>query len=264
MNEVKKQNSSEFEGKMYIGLIEDVDDPKRLGRCKIRVFSVFDDIKVDDLPWAKPSSKSTYFGQDGKAGSISIPKKGAMVKVTFDQGDIYSPMYHEIEELADDVKKELQKGDLEEEYKGSHMLLFDGDQDLKLWYNKKKGLTFSLKNSRINIAQDNTITIEHKDSQSMIELQGGVITINSDSQINMTSKSQIKASTNQAWLDGKFTRVGHSDVKGDAVLGDRLFMLLKIMAAQIDAKTPSTPGFCTNLVETFKTMVLSSTVTIAK
>ena len=261
MSEVKKSNSSEFEGKTYIGIVEDVKDPKKLGRCKIRVFSLFDDLKTEDLPWAKPSSNSTFFGKAGKAGAISIPKNGAMVKVQFDQGDIYSPMFFEIEELAEDVRTELGKTG---EYEGTHIIGFDGDEDLKMWFTKKKGLTFQLKNSRINIAQDNSITIEHKDSQSIIELQGGTIRVTSDSQINLTSGSQIKASTNQAWVDGKFTRLGHSNVNGPAVLGDRLFLLLKMMAAQIDAKTPSTPGFCTNLVETFKSMALSTTVTVGK
>ena len=264
MKESKIQNSSEFEGKTYIGLVEDTKDPLRLGRCKIRVFSVFDDIVVEDLPWAKPSSKSTFFGKAGKAGSISIPKKGAMVKVEFDQGEIYSPMYFEVEELADDVKEELAKGTDESDYQGSHIMLFDGDEDLKMWFTKTKGLTFQLKNSRVNIAQDSSITIEHKDSQSIIELEGGTIRVTSDSEINMTSGSQIKTSTNQAWVDGKFTRLGHSNVNGPAVLGDRLFVLLKIMAAQIDAKVPSTPGFCSNLVETFKSMVLSNTITVGK
>lgn len=259
MTEDKISNSSEFIGKTYSGIIEDIKDPKKLGRCRIRVFSVFDDIKVEDLPWAKPSSKSTIFGKGGKSGSISIPKKGSTVKVQFDQGDIYSPEYSEIEELADDVKSELNK-----EYDGTHILALDGDEELKIWFTKKKGITIQLKDSRVNIAPNSAITIEHKETQSMIELRGGIITVNSDSEINMTSGTQIKASTNQAWLDGKFTRVGHSEVNGPGVLGDRLFMLLKLIAAQVDAKVPSTPGFCTNLVETFKSMVLSSTVTIGK
>jgi hypothetical protein len=49
-------------GKTYIGVVEDNNDPKKLGRCKIRVFDVFDgrnkaneyDLKTIDLPWAFP------------------------------------------------------------------------------------------------------------------------------------------------------------------------------------------------------------------
>lgn len=264
MSESKKPTAAEFEGKVFIGVIEDAKDPERTGRCRIRVHGVFDDIPTEDLPWAKPSSKSAFFGQAGKAGSVSIPKVGGMVKVEFDQGDIYSPMFYEIEELADDVKTELQKGDMEADYLGSHMILLDGDQELKMWFSKTKGLTFQLKSSRVNIAPDSAITIEHKDSQSIIELVGSTIRVTSDSQVNLTSGTQIKASSNQVWMDGKFTRLGHSNVTGPAILGDRLFILLKLMAAQIDAKMPSTPGFCANLVETFKAMALSSTVTVGK
>jgi hypothetical protein len=263
MNEHKSPDRSEFKGKVYLGSIEDVKDPNRIGRCKIRVHGVFDEIPVQDIPWAKPSSKSTFFGKAGKAGSISVPKKGALVKVEFDDGDIYSPMYYEIVELGDDIRSELSKGSFDD-YEGSHIILFDEDAELKIWYNREKGLTFQLKGSRINVAPDSSITIEHKESKSIIELEGPNIRMTSDTQITMTSGTQIKTSSNQVWLDGKFTRIGHSDVTGPAMLGDRTFLLLKLLAAAIDSKTPATPGFCANLVDTFKQLALSSTVTVGK
>lgn len=262
--QVKHPNASEFIGKVFTGIIENSADPEKVGRCKIRVYSIFDDIPTADLPWAVPSQKSVFFGQSGKAGSVSIPKNGSVVKVEFDQGDIYSPQFYEIQELADDVRAELAKGDPSTNYQGSHIILFDGDEDLKIWFTREKGITIQLKNSRVNIAQDSSITIEHKDTQSIIELQGGTIRLTSDSQINMTAGTQIKASSNQAWIDGKFTRIGHSPVNGPAVLGDKLFVLLQTLASAIDAKMPTTPGFCANFVETFKSVALSDTVIIGK
>lgn len=265
MNEqLKNPTNEEFIGKTYMGIVEDSADPEKLGRCKIRVYSVYDDIATEDLPWAVPSQKSAFFGKGGKGGSISIPKNKSVVKVQFDSGDIYSPQYYEIQEIADDIKDELKKGDSATNYDGSHFILFDGDEDLKIWFTKEKGITMQLKESRVNIAQNNSITIEHKDSQSIIELQGGTIRITSDSQINMTSGTQIKASSNQVWVDGKYTRVGHSPVNGPAVLGDKLFLLLQVMAAAIDSKMPVTPGFVANFVETFKAVALSNTVIVGK
>lgn len=260
--QIKASSTEEFLGKIYIGIVEDINDPQKMGRAKIRVYGVFDDIPTADLPWAFPDSKNPIFGQAGKSGSISIPKNGAVVKVEFNQGDIMNPVYYEIQELEDTLKEELGKEPFDQNYSGFHGLLFDGDQKLKVWYTKEKGLTLMLDSSRVNIATDNSITIEHKDTQSIIELQGGTIRITSDSQINMTAGSQIKASSSQVWVDGQYTRIGHSPVNGPAVLGDKLFLLLQVMAATIDTKMPSTPGYCANFVETFKSIALSNTVTV--
>ena len=52
----------------YIGNVEAIDDPKFEGRCKVRVFSLFDDMDIADLPWATPAAKPTVFGQDARAG----------------------------------------------------------------------------------------------------------------------------------------------------------------------------------------------------
>ena len=37
-------------GKTYIGVVEDNEDPKRLGRVKARVLDVFDNTKIEDIP----------------------------------------------------------------------------------------------------------------------------------------------------------------------------------------------------------------------
>lgn len=141
--------------KRFLGIIEEINDPRREGRARIRVISLHEGIQVDDLPWAYPKQKSVFFGQAGKAGSISIPKVGSVVAVQFDSGNPYSPEYFAIHELADDVKSEL-----EEEYEGSHIVLFDGDQELKIWFSPGKGVTLALKESSVNINQDNLITIK--------------------------------------------------------------------------------------------------------
>ena len=93
----------------FLGEVIDVTDPLREGRCKIKVFSIFDTLPVEDIPWATQSQKPAFFGQDAKAGSISIPKKGAIVNVRFNNGDLYSPEYEQVQEIGDDIKEELKK-----------------------------------------------------------------------------------------------------------------------------------------------------------
>lgn len=35
----------------YLGEIVDVNDPLREGRCKVRVFSMFDTLPIEDIPF---------------------------------------------------------------------------------------------------------------------------------------------------------------------------------------------------------------------
>jgi len=247
--------------KQFLGIIEDPNDPRKEGRARVRVISLHDDIEdTNDLPWAYPKQKSAFFGKEGKAGSLSVPKKGAVVVVKFDGGNPYSPEYHSIHELADDAKEELNK---DGEYLGSHIILFDGDEDLKVWFSLSKGITIELKGSRINIARDKAITVEHAETQSILEFRGGNITMNSNSRIEMTSGSEIEASSNDIWINGNFVKVGHNPVTGPAVLGDMLFLLLEVMAQAIDAKTPTTPGALSSAVKAFKEATLSKSVKVS-
>lgn len=141
--------------KQFLGIVVDIDDPRKEGRAKVRVASLYDEIPVEDIPWAFPKNRGTTFGQAGKGGSVSIPKLNSVVAVVFDNGNPYSPEFFSIQELADDIKSEL-----ESEYEGSHIVLFDGDQELKIWFTVGKGLTLSVKGASITLAPDNLVTIK--------------------------------------------------------------------------------------------------------
>ena len=250
----------------YLGKVEDIDDPLFEGRCKIRVFSLFDDIPTSDLPWAVPYGKPAFFGQDARAGSISIPKVGAIVRGKFNNGDIYSPEYSQVQELGDDIKNELRKGKAnKKKYAGAHFILFDGDEQIKFWFDREIGLQMELKNSfiRIDNATSN-ILLEHKDTLSSIALEGNVIRINSNSEVRVTTGSKATVTANTVHIKGKNTLIGASPVQNSAVLGEPLFAILKIMATAIDAKIPATAGAIAQAVEAAKPMVLSRSVTIGK
>lgn len=246
--------------KQFLGIIEDPNDPRKEGRAKIRVISIYDDIPVEDLPWAYPKQKSAFFGKEGLGGSLSVPKKGAVVAVRFDNGNPYSPEYYSLHEIAEDVREELGKSG---EYLGSHVVLFDGDEELKIWFTISKGITMQLKGSRVNIGRDKAVTIEHADTQSIIELRGGNISIHANSRVEVTSGSEIEAASNDIWINGNFVKVGHNPVNGPAVLGDQLFLLLTALASVVDAKFPPTPGAASALINTFKEVVLSKTVKVS-
>ena len=74
----------------YTGKIINNSDPEKLGRCRIRVFGIYGkEIPDDDLPWAIPDFN--FIGST--IGSFIVPPEGAIVKVFFDNGDIYVPRY---------------------------------------------------------------------------------------------------------------------------------------------------------------------------
>lgn len=255
-----ERRENDLVDKQFLGIVEDPNDPRKEGRAKIRVVGVYDDIPVQDLPWAYPTQKSTFFGKEGRGGSLSVPKKGAIVVIKFNNGNPYSPEYYSIHEIAEDVRQEIGKNG---EYLGSHVVLFDGDEELKIWFTISKGITMQLKGSRVNIGRDRAITIEHDQTQSIIELRGGNISVHANSRIEMTSGSEIEAASNDIWINGNFVKVGHNPVTGPAVLGDQLFLLLSAMAAGIDAKFPPTPGAMTSIVDSFREAVLSKTVKVS-
>jgi hypothetical protein len=259
-NHYIQKRSDDLIDKSFLGTVEDSRDPNLEGRCKVRVFGIHsDDLPIKDLPWAYPKGKSLYFGKDGKAGAISIPKDGSVVSIRFDNGNIYSPEYFSVQELADDIKDELGK---DSEYHGSHFLLFDGDEELKIWFTKEKGITMQLKGSRVNIGQDKIITIEHDQTQSIITLEGSEINIVADSKITASSQSKIELVSNNIHINGNSVKVGPNEVKGAGVLGDQLAILLTAMATAVDAKFPPTPGALTGTVESMKELYLSKSVKI--
>ena len=145
-HDISNRDIDDLRDKQFLGVVELIDDPRKEGRARVRVYSIHDDLDAADIPWAYPKNKALFFGQAGKAGSISIPKVGSIVAVKFDNGNPYSPEYFAIHELAQDVKDELNT-----EYEGSHIILFDGDQELKIWFSATKGLTLVVKDASINL-----------------------------------------------------------------------------------------------------------------
>jgi hypothetical protein len=76
--------AEDYKGKIYVGIVEDNNDPKRLGRVKVRVQSVFERIPLEHIPWAHPYTKP-----NGK--TYELPPLGKIVNVSFENGNMYMP-----------------------------------------------------------------------------------------------------------------------------------------------------------------------------
>lgn len=86
----------------YKGIIVDVADPLNLGRARVRVKGLFDEIPDAFLPWAYPKSHET----SAKGGSSEILVKGQKTWLRFLEGDVNFPVFHGgVIESKDDLPK---------------------------------------------------------------------------------------------------------------------------------------------------------------
>jgi len=218
-------------GKTFLGEVLDSNDPEKEGRCKIKIFGfveaedpVIDDkgkptgevtkteLPIEAIPWAMPANGKFFAGGETKGfGDISIPKVGTVVKVQFPTGDFYSPEWSFIQNLNVQAVEEIQ-----DSYEGSHILLFDNDEEVKLFYTPGKGFCIFHKNSQILINPDSSITIEHADSESIIELVGDTINVVSSNQVNIT--------TNKAVIDAAAIELGEG--AAEAIIKGNTFQSL--------------------------------------
>ena len=84
---------AEFGEKKYVGVVVDNNDPDKLFRVKVRVFDVHRGLADEVLPWARPEESSIIFGRSPEIGDFVIPVLGTIVNVTFQNGDLYNPLY---------------------------------------------------------------------------------------------------------------------------------------------------------------------------
>ena len=76
----------------WVGVVENIEDPLKIGRCKIRIFGWHTEnlslLPTNELPWATPASASNG------SGSFSVPKPGDYVSgYFFDVNSAQNPYY---------------------------------------------------------------------------------------------------------------------------------------------------------------------------
>lgn len=103
----------------YFGEVVDINDPLRKGRIRVRVYDIFsDNIPDSDIPWAIPD----YSYAGSIKGSFIVPPVGTRVRIEFDKGDIYCPVY---------IAKGYYQSDLPDEISTNYpnnMILYSTDQ----------------------------------------------------------------------------------------------------------------------------------------
>lgn len=151
--------TEELKNNTFLGIVEDNADPLKVGRCRIRVFNVFDDIPTDDIPWASPF-------KDMNGNEFNVPDKGKILTVHFDSGNIYTPEYIYAQHYNINLKKKLE--DLSKsDYLTFKSLIFD--HKTQIYVNDSEGLKIDHKFNMINI-KDTSINLNLKDNMASLNL----------------------------------------------------------------------------------------------
>ncbi|MFW6219511.1 MAG: phage baseplate assembly protein V [bacterium] len=143
---------------IYAGKVVDNKDPGKLGRCRIRVFSLFsEDINDNDLPWALPD-----FGFIGSLkGSFIVPPVGAIVSVYFELGDRYLPRY--VNKIIDETNMPSDKNT---DYP-DNMIFYETDNGDKFIINRRRKTTEFTHSSGTKIKIDALGNVEIDSSSSI-------------------------------------------------------------------------------------------------
>ena len=142
--------SSKFAG-IYVGLVVDNDDPKKLGRLKISVPSVYGNIEKEDLPWSEPCFPYGYTDQ----GIFFIPELNSLVSVMFINGSPYKPLwlgtiFRENENVVPSEAKDIYPHRKIIKTNSGYLMFDDDSQYIELKHRS---------GSRIAVTKDGDITI---------------------------------------------------------------------------------------------------------
>lgn len=221
-----------------IGKVESIDDPNYAGRIKVRIPGLHDNIPTEQLPWCTFAGSTVSSG--GGGGSISIPRVGAQIRVSFKDDDTNSMEWGANKTIDKELSKEIAS-----DYAGTHVLLYDSEESLSIMFQPNSGLRLYYQGSNIQITPDNVITIHYGDPTSGVNMQfrDGQIDIQAPTAINISSKSTVNVEAKNVKVMGSESVQIQGNKPGEcAVNGYALMTTLRSLALAIDAKTPASPG----------------------
>lgn len=143
----------------FIGKVEVNEDPNKLGRCRVRVLDVFDNIPTEDIPWASPFN-------DTNGNQFFVPEVGKIVSVYFENANLYTPIYKYAEHYNVNLQEKLNSlsGN---DYTSMRSIMFDNKT--QIFSNDSDGLMMDYKFNQINIDND-SVDINLKDNNSIVNI----------------------------------------------------------------------------------------------
>jgi len=233
-------NSDDLRSTQWVGIVEDTNDDIFEGRCKIRVYGKMDDrvdpedpesaykIPTAALPWSRPH-QLMYGGSNTGSGKFEIPKLGSIVRLTFDNGNFYQPVYHENIYPSDETKAEV-----EPSYQNSHVLIYDtafgltGElqdgvsevtneregEHIKVFFTEEKGLMMDYTTTEgpttVNIKPDNSVEIINANGDTIVMLNDGNLTFTHSAQVTINSGANTEINCEDAIINCKNMIVNHA------------------------------------------------------
>jgi hypothetical protein len=164
---------------IHLGEIVDINDPLKQGRARVRVFGFFEDLEIEDIPWAEQISGLSFSSSRGN-GNISVPRLGAVVNVQFDGPNYYKVFYEFEKETSPDLLAEIS-----DSYEGAQSLIYDTEAQpglLKLIYTRKKGLILGLGDATVQLdTQDGgQLRVVIQMGRDQIRMEDNKVIINSN------------------------------------------------------------------------------------
>jgi len=186
----------------HLGEIVDINDPLKQGRARVRVFGFFEDLEIEDIPWAEQISGLSFSSSRGN-GNISVPRVGAVVNVQFDGSNYYKVFYEFEKETSPDLLAEIA-----DSYEGAQSLIYDTEAQpgpLKIFYTRKKGLTISLGDAKVQLdTQDGgqlRVVIEMGEDQIRMERRKVIINSNNIELGEGATQSVIRGDAFKTFFD---------------------------------------------------------------
>lgn len=161
MSKTAEDLKKQLKSQSHLGVVVEDNDPYKRGKVKIRVFRLFENMPVDDLPWATPIKNNT-------GTTFSTPGKGKLVYVCFEDGDWYMPYYESAEHYNINLQRKLESL-TDSQYQKFFAISFDGKTEMFV-EEEEEGLVMDHVKSNINIRPNGDIKINLRDNQSKLYL----------------------------------------------------------------------------------------------
>lgn len=179
----------------WIGEVVDNNDPKLLGRCKVKVYGKFDKLTNDAIPWATPMNRDFV-------GSHHTPNIGTVVAVRFDNGNIYHPEYWFQIDQNDALKTEVLEGSSEANNVVS--LIYDQVRNVRIYHSPEDGLvitrgTGAKERPIIQLDEEGTIKIS-SDDKIFLDA-GNVYLSNTGEEGNDTDEPAVRGKSLEKFLE---------------------------------------------------------------
>ena len=160
----RRKPSREVYNNDYLGVVEDVADPKKIGRARVRIESLHgragdvDSIPTSDLIWLEPSSRGNSYG---------ISSIGKVVFVAFEDGDYYKGSYFAEEHFDINLQNKLESL-TQDSYQNFYAMYFDAKH--QYYYEDGVGIMFDYSKSNINMTDSGDIKLNLKDNTAKLYL----------------------------------------------------------------------------------------------